>query len=267
MKLSRIVLSIALLSSLSLQAGVVNVGSGSYTTDHPGYDQAGRNKVPAGTPQLSGDAVGHPVPTNDWWSNVLYKDQSENIFAYPMGMRTRADGLTLAYIPKGAMVDFSPVHISVGNITSAKTTVSDYSDWTFTMRWGSGSEYFDATAGLAMPFVYFTNTAHSRSLSHSAREWALFLSMALRLCCRKASTERRLPSMPLRAARGQAAATATRRHLEARTIGRRQYCRCRQPMPLPQHAACGNMRLSFLPTHEWITATTRLPHRCALTMW
>ena len=45
MKLSRIVLSIALLSSLPLQAGVVNVGSGSYTTDHPGYDQAGRNKT------------------------------------------------------------------------------------------------------------------------------------------------------------------------------------------------------------------------------
>lgn len=84
MKLSRIVLSIALLSSLSLQAGVVNVGSGSYTTDHPGYDQAGRNKVPAGTPQLSGDAVGHPVPTNDWWSNVLYKDQSE-IFCISYG--------------------------------------------------------------------------------------------------------------------------------------------------------------------------------------
>lgn len=169
MKLSRIVLSIALLSSLSLQAGVVNVGSGSYTTDHPGYDQAGRNKVPAGTPQLSGDAVGHPVPTNDWWSNVLYKDQSENIFAYPMGMRTRADGLTLAYIPKGAMVDFSPVHISVGNITSAKTTVSDYSDWTFTMRWGSGSEYFDATAGLAMPFVYFTKHS-SQSVTVTFRE-------------------------------------------------------------------------------------------------
>lgn len=74
MKLSRIVLSIALLSSLPLQAGVVNVGSGSYTTDHPGYDQAGRNKVPAGTPQLSGAAAGRPVPTNDWWSNVLYKD-------------------------------------------------------------------------------------------------------------------------------------------------------------------------------------------------
>ena len=169
MKLSRIVLSIALLSSLPLQAGVVNVGSGSYTTDHPGYDQAGRNKVPAGTPQLSGDAVGHPVPTNDWWSNVLYKDQSENIFAYPMGMRTRADGLTLAYIPKGAMVDFSPVHISVGNITSAKTTVPDYSDWTFTMRWGSGSEYFDATAGLAMPFVYFTKHS-SQAVTVTFRE-------------------------------------------------------------------------------------------------
>lgn len=144
------------MASFPLSAQVVNAGSGSYTTEHPGYDQAGRNKVPAGTPQLSGDAVGRPVPTNDWWSNVLYRDQSDNIFAYPVGMRMRADGLTLAYIPKGAMVDFSPVHISVGNITSAQTTVSGYSDWTVTMRWGDGSEYFDATVGLAMPFVYFT---------------------------------------------------------------------------------------------------------------
>ena len=86
-----------------------------------------------------------------------------------MGMRTRADGLTLAYIPKGAMVDFSPVHISVGNISSAKTTVSDYSDWTFTMRWGSGSEYFDATAGLAMPFVYFTKHS-SQAVTVTFRE-------------------------------------------------------------------------------------------------
>ena len=111
------------------------------------------------------------------------------------------------------------------------------------------------------------NTAHSRSLPHSAREWALFLSMALRLCCRKASTARRLPSMPLRAARGQAAATATRRHLEARIIGRRQYCRCRQPTPLPQRATCGNMRLSFQPTRVSTIPTTRQQLRYARTMW
>lgn len=169
MRLRRIVLSIAVTATLPLSAQVVNAGSGSYTTEHPGYDQAGRNKVPAGTPRLSGDAVGRPVPTNDWWSNVLYRDQSENIFAYPLGLRTRADGLTLAYIPKGAMVDFSPVHISVGSISSARTTVSGYSDWTVTMRWGDGSEYFDATAGLAMPFVYFTKHS-SQAVTVTFRE-------------------------------------------------------------------------------------------------
>lgn len=267
MKLSRIVLSIALLSSLPLQAGVVNVGSGSYTTDHPGYDQAGRNKVPAGTPQLSGDAVGHPVPTNDWWSNVLYKDQSENIFAYPMGMRTRADGLTLAYIPKGAMVDFSPVHISVGNITSAKTTVSDYSDWTVTMRWGGGSEYFDATAGLAMPFVYFTKHS-SQAVTVTFREGMGTVSVdGSTLVLSKGFNG---ASFAIYAPEGSTWTGSGYSYTS--TLGGKNYwsaaiLRCRQPTPLPQHAACGNMHLSFLPTPVWITATTRLPHRCAQTMW
>jgi hypothetical protein len=33
------------------------LGSGSYTTNFPGSDSAGRNEFPSGTPQLSGNAL------------------------------------------------------------------------------------------------------------------------------------------------------------------------------------------------------------------
>ena len=46
---------------------IVQVGAGSYTTSFPGVDEAGRNEYPSGSPQLSGNAIGKPVPTNDWW--------------------------------------------------------------------------------------------------------------------------------------------------------------------------------------------------------
>lgn len=141
----------------SAPAETITVGSGSYTTTHPGTDEAGRNKVPRTAPQVSGNAVGKPIPTNDWWSNVLYSNFSNNVFAYPIGMGTLSDGLSLAYIPKGPMVGgFYPLKISVAGIQVDRVTVSDYTDWTVTMNWTSGEDSFEATAGLAMPFVYFT---------------------------------------------------------------------------------------------------------------
>jgi len=33
------------------------LGSGSYTTNFPGSDSAGRNEFPSGTPQVSGNAL------------------------------------------------------------------------------------------------------------------------------------------------------------------------------------------------------------------
>ena len=47
---------------------IINVGSGSYITEFPGVDEAGRNGFPSGTPFTTGAASSRPVPTNDWWS-------------------------------------------------------------------------------------------------------------------------------------------------------------------------------------------------------
>ena len=146
---------ISLFLPLVLLAELVQIGSGSYTTTFPGADQAGRNQYPAGTPQLSGNAVGKPVSTNDWWSNLLINDHVSNLYAHPVSMRTESQGLVLTYIPRGVQDAVRPIIVGVAGLAASKCTVDDYSDWTVTMAWNDEAHGFKATAGLGMPFVYF----------------------------------------------------------------------------------------------------------------
>ena len=114
-------------------AEIISAGSGSYTTTFPGTDIAGRNGYPAGTPQLSGAAVGRPVPTNDWWSTLLNSNHASNLFNYPMAMRTLPAGLDIGLIVPADGVngssqplsDVSPVIVGVEGLAAARATVDD----------------------------------------------------------------------------------------------------------------------------------------------
>src|SRR3970040_2053115 len=147
------------LFAITTNAQVIPVGSGSYTKTFPGTDAAGRNGYPSGTPNLSGAALGKPVPTNDWWSKLAKETQASNLFTYPYTLKTTTSGLVVTYVPQGVIDDMSPVVMSVVGMAATKTTVSDYSDWTVTMDWNDGTHNFQATAGIAMPFLYFTKKA------------------------------------------------------------------------------------------------------------
>ncbi|MGC9342557.1 MAG: glycosyl hydrolase, partial [Bacteroidales bacterium] len=137
---------------LDLTAQVIPVGSGSYTTNFPGTDAAGRNRYPSGSPQLSGNALGKPVPTNVWWSQLIKQDHAGNLFNYPLAMKTKNSGLIISYIPFGVLDDQEPIIMGVSGLNASKTTVSDYTDWTVSMDWNGR---FRATSGIGMPFVYF----------------------------------------------------------------------------------------------------------------
>ena len=134
----------------------VNVGNGSYTTTFPGTDSAGRNGFPSGSPQLSGNAIGKPVPTNDWWSKLIKENHADNLFNYPMTMKTTNQGLIVTYIPWGVIGDSAPIEVGLAGLNTSMTTVSDYSDWTVTMDWSDSSHQLQATSGIGMPFLYFT---------------------------------------------------------------------------------------------------------------
>lgn len=151
------------------QSGIVPVGAGSYTTVFPGTDVAGRNQFPGGQPQLSGNALGRPVPTNDWWSLVVKQDHAGNLFNYPLSMRTLPRGLDIGHVVPGSgpngsvqpLSDQSPVVVGVVGLNAVRTTVADHSDWTVTLNWSSGAHQMWATSGVGMPMVYFEKSADS----------------------------------------------------------------------------------------------------------
>jgi len=165
MKTRHSLLLIALLwIPMALHAQFTNVGNGSYTQTFPGVDVANRNSFPSGSPQISGNALGKPVPTNDWWSSLIKEDHVSNLFNYPMTMKTVSNGLVVSYIvptptPNGSsqpIDDYLPITVGVSGLNTSKTTVSDYSDWTVSMNWNNNNREFEATTGIGMPFIYFT---------------------------------------------------------------------------------------------------------------
>ncbi len=142
-------------------AQIVPVGSGSYTLTFPGTDVAGRNGFPSGAPLTTGAAAGKPAPTNDWWSNKIKNNHSDNLFNYPYTLKTVNSGLVVTYIPWGVIDDVQPVVVGVSGLNASAAKVSDFSDWTVSMNWNNGSNSFTATSGLAMPFLYFTKDSAS----------------------------------------------------------------------------------------------------------
>ena len=137
-------------------AQVVPVGSGSYTTTFPGVDAAGRNTFPGGMPLTTGLAATKPVPTNDWWSHKVKNNHSANLFNYPFALKTVETGLVVTYIPWGVIDDIEPITVGVSGLSAPMARVADFSDWTVTFDWDNAGHHFQATAGIGMPFLYFT---------------------------------------------------------------------------------------------------------------
>ena len=112
-------------------AQITTVGSGSYTNSFPGVDQAGRNSFPSGSPQVSGNAIGKPIPTNDWWSNLIKENHASNLYNYPMALQTINQGLNVNYIvpvstPNGSSQPIDgtlPVIVGVSGLDISKATV------------------------------------------------------------------------------------------------------------------------------------------------
>jgi len=140
---------------------LVQVGAGSYTTSFPGTDEAGRNSYPSGQPQTIGPASSKHIPTNDWWSSVIKNDHVDNLFNYPMALKTVNTGLVVSYIPWGVYDDQEPIIVGLSGLSSSKAKVYDFSDWTVTLDWTDGNNSLQATSGVGMPFIYFSKDTNS----------------------------------------------------------------------------------------------------------
>ena len=157
-------LGIVWLISLGVQVSMlysqkVTVGAGSYTTTFPGTDVAGRNGFPSGSPLVVDALKNKPIPSNDWWSAKLKSAHCDNLFNYPLTMKTVATGLVVSYIPWGVISDIQPIVVGVKDLNVSSALVSDYSDWTVAMEWKQVDHRFQVRSGMGMPMVYFQKDA------------------------------------------------------------------------------------------------------------
>ena len=102
---------------------IISVGSGSYTTSFPGEGEAGRNSFPSGEPQVSGPALKKKILTNDWWSNIIKNNHANNLFNYPMALKTINQGLVVSYIPWGVYDDQEPIIIGISDHNTVEHTM------------------------------------------------------------------------------------------------------------------------------------------------
>jgi endoglucanase Acf2 len=157
---------------------VTAVGAGSYTGTPP----AGA-KLPTGCGDLTanprryvtGNAPGGAVPTNDWWSSLLFKRGedcafSQPLFAGPAAYRPVASGLGVSYQrepaisgrPGGVGAFHYPyaqqVVVGVAGLHASEALVDGWSDWTVTAWWSDGARTMRATIGHGLPLSYYRIT-------------------------------------------------------------------------------------------------------------
>ncbi|MDT0270817.1 glycosyl hydrolase [Streptomyces sp. DSM 44915] len=155
----------------SANAAEIPVGSGSYSDTRPpgavGPSDSAGNPV---LPQVTEAVADQPVPTNDWWSSLVFKryadiPHSQPMYGHPLSYRAVAEGLEVGYQtePTVAGVAYHYHHaadltLGLAGLDSPDTKADGWSDWTVTPYWADGDRTFRATIGHGSPFVYAEGT-------------------------------------------------------------------------------------------------------------
>lgn len=159
--------------------GVLKVGAGSVSTTIPA-GASGPELITGAeaVPHVSGAAANQPIPTNDWWSSLVfnYTNQATStpLYADPLTLRADATGLQIGYqsavtyidgpglqVPQNVKYEhtFAPgLHVGLEGLSGAAATVSGYGDWTVTTDWRDSNDGLQATFGHGLPFVYFSRS-------------------------------------------------------------------------------------------------------------
>lgn len=172
----------ALLCAGSLSAATIAAGSGTYTDTLP----AGLTG-PSSEMHRTANVTG-ALPTNEWWSSILFSTTPYRMYAYPSAYKCQVgwdptsgsirNGILIGFPDMMDAVDYEyygtdaaapyrqqllvngiyQVSGSSVDINAAAVNVDGYSDWSVTPEWRDrtdSTKYFKATFGQGMPYTYF----------------------------------------------------------------------------------------------------------------
>lgn len=103
-----------------------------------------------------------PIPTNDWWTNILIEKYGGLLFAYPLVMQPSDQGVKVQYPigfnSTGTDLDRgNGLLISGDNFNPEKTIAKDWSDWSVVMGMpdSENGTNLDVTMTHGVPFTHF----------------------------------------------------------------------------------------------------------------
>ncbi|RSM75107.1 hypothetical protein DMH04_38815 [Kibdelosporangium aridum] len=163
-------ISFVLFTSHNNTANATSVGAGGYLDSLPGAGPAGCGSIGSNARTfVTANAPAGGVPTNDWWSSLLWKRNdctgSDNLSAHPLSLKATTSGLGVDYPTTptitGSATTVGEYHfehstdftIGVAGL-SATAMVDDWSDWTVKASWANAGRSLKTTIGHGVPFVY-----------------------------------------------------------------------------------------------------------------
>ncbi|MEP6562717.1 MAG: hypothetical protein ABJD68_16780, partial [Nakamurella sp.] len=174
----------------SAGGALIEVGAGSYTTDPVGPLPTGCGDLSTNPRQfLTGNAPAGAIPTNDWWSSLIFKklncQYSEALQAHPAAYLPNAGGLGFSYtttpqlvVPGPGLQEYHYTYsqdftAGVSGLSAPLVKVDGWSDWTVTPSWNDGTRSMTATIGHGLPMTYFKVAGGGAQLTTNAipRVW------------------------------------------------------------------------------------------------
>lgn len=119
---------------------------------------------------------GRPLPTNDWWTDIINSRFSGALWSYPQMLNTSESGVEVCFPSYWAdagkeMKSRSSVTVSASGFHAAATIAEDWHDWDvrFRLPSASGTEAIHVTAAEGMPFTWFEFESAAPELSFNSR--------------------------------------------------------------------------------------------------
>ena len=166
--------------SATAQPAAVPVGAGSYAEYPPAHE--GGNPIDMTTrPLYVTGADMRPIPTNDWWTDLLASQYAGALWAYPFAVSADAQGLDIFYPTEfngdgTHMMRRDPIEIQGqwpggAAYAPADARASGWSDWLVSFRMAQdATHYLDVTIGHGLPYVWMEFTGvNPRIVLGSAR--------------------------------------------------------------------------------------------------
>ncbi|MDZ5443353.1 glycosyl hydrolase [Micromonospora sp. 4G57] len=178
-------LGVVVIGGGTAEAGTV--GAGSFTETRPPG-----TALPKGCGEIStnprlfvtADAPTGAIPTNDWWSSLLWKRNncatSENLHAHPLAYHAETNGLGLSYTTTPAISGTATgvgeyhfpytedIRVGVAGLGAPVVKAADWTDWTVTADWTDGARTMRATIGHGLPFSYYRITGGNAQITAAA---------------------------------------------------------------------------------------------------